>query len=188
MPNVVCFFLDRLPKIRRRLRRFTMNRDCPVQSPDKVSCCNASAPLDEIGYTNEIIEWFDWTHLDERWPKQCAACGYVFVADDNWQVASDFIYRRTDTGEELVWRDAPAGAMIDCHWMRPHWRGPDGLCLMVKLPNGCEWIVDGPAASQDDKSKAGWTRTGTPPNVTATPSILARDYHGFLRDGVLVDA
>lgn len=37
-------------------------------------------------------------------------------------------------------------------------------------------------------NREGWTITGTPPNLTATPSIHAvGDYHGWLRDGVLSD-
>ena len=31
-----------------------------------------------------------------------------------------------------------------------------------------------------------WTRTGVAPKLTAQPSILCQDYHGWLRDGVLV--
>jgi hypothetical protein len=84
-------------------------------------------------------------------------------------------------------REAPAGAMWDAHWFEDTWSGPDGRSLMVKLPFGHEWLIDGPSSSGGR-----WSRTGEPPKITVTPSILVKsergDYHGWLRDGVLVDA
>jgi hypothetical protein len=97
---------------------------------------------------------------------------------------------------------APPGAMWFADWLlnedgtmrsRPGHRPPDGHVLVVRVPSrlciGRDWNVDGPA-----NNCPGWTRTGTPPNVTARPSIgkyLADgsfDYHGWLRNGELVDA
>ncbi len=92
-----------------------------------------------------------------------------------------------DTGELLPLRGAPAGAM----WLAPwysEWgsqfwkeRG-GGPHLIVKTPGG-EWDVDSEASNGP-----GWQRSGEPPNVTATPSILCNQYHGWLREGKLVDA
>lgn len=73
---------------------------------------------------------------------------------------------------------APAGAM--------YFTRSGGL--VVRTPGG-DWHVDGPS-----KNGGRWTRSGEPPNVTANPSILqqnpsvycgTREYHGFLRNGVL---
>jgi hypothetical protein len=137
-------------------------------------------------------------HDDPRWPTECE-CGYKFTSTDSRTTTCHTIYRNAETGEEYLLRDAPAGAMWYADWMLggipPErvgpgtFRGPDGHCLMVQLPDGHEWCVDGPATNGP-----GWERTGTPPNVTAMPSIGRLDksggwiYHGWLRNGVLVDA
>jgi hypothetical protein len=75
--------------------------------------------------------------------------------------------------------------MWDAWWM-PSPKGPDGRYLVVRLPGNHEWAIDGP--SSQHREPGAWTRTGTPPRITASPSILAGDYHGWLRDGVLSDA
>lgn len=48
--------------------------------------------------------------------------------------------------------------------------GPDHLTVNAPEPSGGHW-----------------TRTGTPPTITASPSILTPRYHGFLQGGVLTD-
>ena len=147
---------------------------------------------------------------DPRWPKACR-CGYEFVHDDAWQDWQDPIWRRTDTGAEVTLRQhddrtegqlpsAPPGGSWDAWWMPAGWRGPDGIALMVRLPNGHDWHVDGRASNctrPEDRVHKCWVRTGDPRTGTVTAgkdgdtcaagagSILAGDYHGFLRDGVL---
>lgn len=122
-------------------------------------------------------------HDDPRWPAKCDQCGAPFPEFATWQVFQELIYRRADSGQEMTLRDAPPGAMWDAGW---YWeKGPDGKSLCVCLPPGGGldyWHVDGPA-----KGGGRWTRTGVPPNVTANPSILTPRYHGWLRDGRLVD-
>lgn len=133
---------------------------------------------------------------DPRWPARCA-CGYQFVADDHWQVFTDSIYRNEATGEEWPMRSLPPGAMYDAWWYRDEdgqprrgtgigtGTGHDGLCLCVCLPPGGGqdyWHVDAIA-----KNGPGWERTGIIPNITATPSIQTPRYHGWLRNGVLVE-
>ena len=76
----------------------------------------------------------------------------------------------------------------------------DGLHLMVNCPGTADgkgsahWYVDGRAGNGDPNSR-GWTRTGdpkaNPPTITANPSIQitrTNGYHGWLRNGKLVDA
>lgn len=123
----------------------------------------------------------DVSHDDPRWPQECP-CDYVFRDDDSWQHNLDRLHARADDrgGERFLLRDAPVGAMWDTPWCLPHWQGPDGRCLIVKLPDGSEWCVDGPATNGP-----GWTRTGDPPRITARPSIGSAGYHGWLTDGVL---
>ncbi len=144
---------------------------------------------------------------DPRWPQKCD-CGYVFepavmdwcpspdcqaetkrhkilVRGDQQQVFFDQLYRRVDSGQVGSLEELGPGCMWDAWWMGGDCKTPDGKQLNVILPNGDHWWIDGPA-----KGGGHWTRTGTPPKVTARPSIWAsqgtpRDYHGFLTDGVL---
>lgn len=192
MATVKCFWLKPRDRARRWLRRFTYSTDaqCPnhgtwghdamVQIEDAkikmladgcYECDSADVPRD-----------------DPRWPQACA-CGYQFRDSDLWQVHNQRIYVRQDTGEETTLRDAPPGAMWDAPWLPESHRGPDGRALVLMLPCNLEWTIDGPATNGP-----GWTRTGEPPNITANPSIgkLDKDgkwlYHGWLRNGGLIDA
>lgn len=62
--------------------------------------------------------------------------------------------------------------------------------LVMHLPDGSDWVVDGIARNMNGH---GWTVTGEPPLLTASPSIGKYNsdgsfsYHGWLRDGVLSD-
>lgn len=90
-------------------------------------------------------------HDDSRWPRACA-CGYEFQNDDNWYLDRDNLYRRGDTGTLVTLRDAPPGAMWDAHWMRhdgygDQYTGPDGIVLVVRLPDGSDWLVDSEASN-----------------------------------------
>jgi hypothetical protein len=97
------------------------------------------------------------------------------------------VYRHPETGQELRWSQAPVGAMA---YTDPSFgAGPDGKCLMVKVPANPDgsgeatWIVD-------DKRHA-WQRSGTPPDATAHPSIFINQphgWHGWLENGYLRDA
>lgn len=139
------------------------------------------------------------SHDDPNWPTHCEqGCGYVFTDDDHWQEWGDQLYRRTDTGELTTLRDAPPGACWDASWM-PFHRGPDGICLMVKCPNGRDWAVDSEASNCTRKGEPHqcWVRHGDPRERKVTVdkngdtcaagagSILAGDYHGFLQAGIL---
>jgi hypothetical protein len=50
--------------------------------------------------------------------------------------------------------------------------------IEVVCPNGDVWCPDRKSSNGD-----GWAVTGEWPNLTCTPSIVAGDYHGFLRGG-----
>jgi hypothetical protein len=128
----------------------------------------------------------DAEKADPRWPTHCD-CGYAFAPEDNWQVNVHTLYSSPQKNLLLcTLHDAPAGAMWDAPWFHGHGgghpRNPDGLYLVVRTPAG-DWLVDGPATNGP-----GWTRTGTPPLVTANPSIgfgNPMHMHGWLRNGVL---
>jgi hypothetical protein len=151
------------------------------------SYCNGIVLLDTIDYHEDIIHVQDQPpHDDPRWPAKCEKCDYVFKDDDYWQVFCDWIYRNAETGEELSFRDLPIGAMYHADWYPDDYRGPDGLALTVILPDKTPWTIDGYANPEGQaRIPHAWTRTGVPPKISASPSILTKGYHGWLKDGVL---
>lgn len=161
---------------------------------------------DDKGFRTAVPER---PHYDPNWPRTCARlCGYEFTEDDEWQAWSEALYRRTDTGElRVLHQGAPApeapsaepGACWDAWWM-PFSRGPDGLCLMVRCPDGHDWMVDSRASNcglPEDQVHKCWVRHGDPRECRVTVdkdgltcsagagSIATPNWHGFLRDGVL---
>ena len=50
--------------------------------------------------------------------------------------------------------------------------------IEVVCPNGEVWCIDRKSSNGD-----GWQVTGDWPDITCQPSIVAGDYHGFLRGG-----
>jgi hypothetical protein len=50
--------------------------------------------------------------------------------------------------------------------------------IEVVCPNGEVWCIDRKSSNGD-----GWTVAGEWPNITCSPSIVAGDYHGYLRNG-----
>ena len=209
MARIRCFLLEPTDRVRVKLRRYSHSNvgdECPLD-PGKYSYhtvalpfCEEEAERDEEGYitngTKSVLP-----HDDPRWPKTCD-CGYVFAESDKWQRFVELIYRRADTGEEMTLRDAPAGAMWYASWLDQFHVPQDAHNLVVKTPGG-DWAIDGPANNcsmkEDVKQEKHhcWVRTGTPPDVTAgkdgptcgagAGSIQAGSYHGFLREGWLVE-
>lgn len=183
---IECFFLEPTDQAEESLRRYCSGSDCPGDwSYHNVDVVIGRTTLadDTNGSGGDRHP-----HDDPRWPKSCT-CGYVFKDEDHWQHNIKRLFRRSDNGGLTTLRGAPVGAMWYADWLP--WKGPDGHCLVVKTPAG-DWPVDGPASNS--KSKVGWQRSGTPPNVTAHPSIgMGQDdkgrwtYHGWLRDGKLVE-
>lgn len=192
MTKIQCFMIEPTDRLRRKLRRYASGKKrgkCSAM-PGPEGYHNASAPFDVApavwtehdGFKSYSGGSDDAPPRDDpRWPTSCV-CGYIFQDADEWQLFNELLYVRKDTGEELTLRDAPPGAMWNAFWYPPAFgHGPDGLALMVMTPAG-EWHIDG-----ESSNGPGWTRTGTPPLVTARPSILIGNnrYHGFLTDGRL---
>lgn len=149
---------------------------------------------------------------DAQWPTACEGCG-IEIPDAIQQPWSLRIYRRADTGEERFLHSNPAvnaddvvcaepGASWNAWWMPWAKNQPDGIYLMVRLPNNHDWAVDSRASncgSPDDNVHRCWVRHGDPRECHVTVdkdgltcsagagSIQGGDWHGFLRDGVLVN-
>lgn len=178
-----CFLLEPTGEASLSLRRYTL-AGCPAGGGHEASTYIGTAPLVLAEHCIPNID-IDIDPADPRWPTHCAACGYAFQPDDPRQGWQEPLYRAPD-GRVCTVRpgDAPAGAMWVADWIPAgdEWSGPDGRCLMLRLPDGTDWMIDGPS-----RSGGRWMRTGEPPRITASPSIASPGYHGFLRDGVLTD-
>lgn len=180
MGEVNCFMLGETGRARRSLRRYcpsTEEKPCP--SPRGLRYHNALLALDEVPAADYYDTAQKWPMDDPRWPRACV-CGYSFTEDDEWQVFYETLYKRSDNDHVTTLGDAPVGAMWFADWMSKPFHGTDGHCLVVKLPDGYEWMVDGPA-----KDGGRWIRTGVPPLVSASPSIVTPNWHGFLTNGIL---
>lgn len=191
--GVKCFYLEPTDLDAIYLRRYSHEDG---QCAGRMSYHNAKARVEDRPDGDEIAvtEYAD----DPRWPTACS-CGYVFTEADVRQVFRDSIYRRSDTADLIPLRDAPPGAMWDATWMRDIWHGDDGRCLVVKLPNGNDWVIDSQCSNctmpedRGQKQHHCWIRHGEPPNITVDKngvtcgagagSIQSGSYHGFLVNG-----
>jgi hypothetical protein len=189
---IECFMLAPLPRVTRSLRRYAGIVEGATLCTGRYGYHNAETPLGELelavppdGTYERATEDDEVAHDDPRWPTRCE-CGYEFAADDHRQVREERLYSPTNGGPATTLDDAPPGAMWFAWWFSESCRGPDGKTLVLKTPGG-DWIIDHVASNGP-----GWTRTGTPPKVTARPSIgiggkpgEGWKYHGFLTDGRL---
>ncbi len=179
---ITCVFLRPVEYARETLRRYNSGACSSTLGFHDASAVIAKRFYKDNGYLGEPATGV--TNDDPRWPTRCP-CGYTFQPDDHRQHQLTRLLE-DDTGKlQVTLSEAPVGAMWYADWYP--WRGPDGHCLVVKTPGG-EWVVDGPAYSNGVETGSGWTRTGAVPKITASPSILIQDrYHGWLRDGCLVE-
>lgn len=196
--GIKCFFLEPLEpaRTRRWLRRYSSVTPC-----EQCGYHNAKVLLGDFdGEADELRE--RPPAEDPRWPASCP-CGYVFQDGDSRQLFTHHLFRRADTGELTTLHEAVPGAMWFAPWLSDcaEWKGPDGQTLIVRCPpDGHDWIVDGRASNctlPDYKVHKCWVRHGSPPNITVDKngvtcsagagSIQTRTWHGFLRNGELVE-
>jgi hypothetical protein len=191
-----CFLVKAVEEQEAWLRRYA-DGPCPLVPGDgSYHGAMTSIGRIELSYTKEgYIDSTDPSlyEEDERWPTTCE-CGYEFrVNDDPRQVMGRQLWENIAGERRMIdrpWRSKEhppmwePGAMFDAFWLGDWAKGPDGLHLSVVLPpDNHIWHVDGPSTSGGR-----WSRSGTPPDITATPSILTPKYHGFLQGGVLTDS
>lgn len=136
----------------------------------------------------------------------------VTLDNDEPYELKDTLYRRTDTGELQPLNDFGPGAMWFAPWLDNIYKPQLKHVLVVKTPGG-DWIIDSQASNctkpQKKVGEDGWTARrqedhhcwilhGEPPNVTVDKdgntceagggSIVCGGFHGFLRNGFLVNA
>lgn len=187
MDRLQCFWVEDTDRDALSLRRYCASDSKKCANP--MGHHDASVPVGEAPSGSSIRSSTGRPHEfvgDPRWPTHCS-CGYEFQPEDYWQVFRDSIYIRKETGETWAFRRLPAGAMYDAKWLHGEGGkrcGSDGIALHVVVPPGEDWgdhwHVDGGSSNGN-----GWDRTGTPPLITATPSIQTPRYHGYLRNGFL---
>jgi hypothetical protein len=200
MQPIKVFFLEPTDRYRLALRRYARRDDHPCAGSHGYH--NAMTPIGERAGNEPTTCDGDHPHDDPRWPTQCE-CGYVFADEDNWQLFTDRIYRRADTGEEMGLRDAPPGAVWNASWFVEGredsiWAGPDGRCLVARCPDGHDWMIDSRASNctmPDDTVHKCWVRHGRPEDGTlhvdkdgvtcaaGAGSIDTGTWHGFLHNG-----
>ena len=183
---------------RRDLRRYTWGRSdekyCPFY--EGTSYRGGHGAVATIGQVPESemerVRGDNWPHDDEHWPVQCEHCEYRFTDDDQWQRNDSAVYRRPDGFEFAYWgslKHIPPGTMWRVPWADEHMsvRHPQQVpSWCIVLPDGGEWITSQPASGGGY-----WTVNGTPPAIDVSPSIWHAQptgWHGFIRNGELVDA
>lgn len=210
------FWIECTDLVRVSLRRFTFSEHDGLISPDRQNCPasghghDASQQLLAEAPAREFIDVdkqghysvLNMTRDNPSWPKVCERCGLPFNDDAIWQTNADPLYRGAPDGQLYTLRSAPIGAMWDATWFdkAPYYTGPDGIALVVRLPNHHDWMIDARASNctmPDDNVHKCWIRHGDPRTQPVTVdkngvtcaagagSILAGDYHGFLQNGIL---
>lgn len=211
-PNrVQCFFLEPTEQVEVYLRRYTDDGgECSYVGNYGYHQAKLALPGvypdDEVWGVGRTVTaepskcpiQFD----DPRWPVQCH-CGFKFQDDVIRQFVTNGLWRTPD-GTLVTLRNAAPGAMWYATWLEDvkDWCGPDGKCLIVKLPNGSDWMIDSTASNctlPGERTHRCWVRHGVPPNITVDKnghtcgagagSIMSgegeKNYHGFLRNGWL---
>lgn len=196
---IKCFWLEPTDRERRYLRRYAGSSKCsgPMGYHDAMVFFDiVESAMGPDGYWKDCGQTAEDFKGHPLWPARCG-CGYEFKPKDEWQLFTKHLYCRMDTGEETTLYDAPDGAMWDAFWMPSAEKHPDGRYIICRVPKGHDWSIDGQASNctRPGEPHQCWVRHGIPPNLTVDKngdtcaagagSILTKDWHGFLRDGVL---
>lgn len=209
---VQTFWLEQTDRVLNGLRRYAGGKACsgPMGYHDAIAFLGSGPGVyTEDGHL-KLTAGVGVPHDDPRWPTKCASCEYTFVEDDPFQEWQDRIWVRTDNGQERILRAhidqnspipaAEAGACWNASWMSPV--SEDDIYLMVRCPDLHDWAVDSRASNctlPDDSVHRCWIRHGDPRECHVTVdkngatcsagagSIQTPNWHGFLRNGELVE-
>lgn len=158
----------------------------PIGVRHEVSFYHETKPMISIPITKEEYEnEGKWEIFRQKYP-QYSDYSISFSADHKWNTEDGTNKHPGD----MYWADwchfgennDKCNYWDDCHDPRGH--------LIVVLPNGTAFDTMSIASNCcSAKQKTGhrcWTMTGEAPNITLTPSILNGNWHGYLRNGELV--
>lgn len=187
MSEVQCFLIEPSDRNGRWLRRYTAALTAGWNCASGYHQAAVRIEDGSRGEETPVASFKD----DPRWPKKCEKCDREFIGEDTRQIFALALYKTPDGREVTLHESPPAGiesAPAGAMWLSDWCPGPKkhpGPFLWVMLPNRAgAWCLDGNSSG----GGGGWTRTGTPPLVTANPSIHAvGQYHGWLRDGKLIE-
>lgn len=103
----------------------------------------------------------------------------------------DMWYARGDDGQ-VVSEERRRGMHLTAHyWAHNAGRPPIMVLLPQRYSTGPglqEFCVDGQCHNGERGYYDGWTVSGTPPQITVSPSInMVGSYHGYLQNGVVTD-
>lgn len=132
-----------------------------------------------------VGSWPGYESLAGAWPPELHQLSNSFVPPGSlWECP--WFFDPLDPGDAASLEERIANAsqpgyngILSEHYLRDHARTRPPLC--VKLPNHWDWMMD-----QTSSNGTGWiVTTAGPPyeDVTASPSIVAPGYHGFLQNG-----
>lgn len=194
MAAVRCFLLTPTDRVARWLRRSTSALAVGVRLCEPAGVHEAATRIEDgplvLGEGGAIgTEPLNWPPEDPRWPKKCRHCDHAFPGLRGGQLLYHRLYRTPEWNLVVTCpapppgiNAAPVGAMWFSEWQGNRgFQGPDGRCLCLMTPEG-EWCIDAPGS---DRST--WTRTGTPPDVTVTPSVRFDRWRGKVENGFLID-
>lgn len=192
--EIPCFLIVPTGRI---MRACTRTRISTVCSGNKEHSCYATGY--DVPANTDIP--FPAHSIPDYAPANCKHCGSQLDAIDG--VITNFWspeYKRIDTGETFPFCESPVGAIWHEKDLDDIFTGPDGKCYAVNTPGG-KWYIDRRASNctlPNDNVHKCWIRHGEAPNFTVDKnghtcsagagSIQIGNYHGFLRNGVLIDA
>ena len=199
--DIKCFLIEKTNDTFRFLRRYASGSECPAEG---YSWHDAEIPIEDgIGDADQTRGGADdillIKELKDQFPEKCK-CGYEFKETDIWQIFRERKYR-DERGNFYTLNNAQVGAIWRATWYEdmPSMCGLDGKAYMVKTPGG-DWHIDGQASNctkPEDNVHKCWCRHGEAPNFTVDKngntcnagggSILKGNYHGFLRNGYLIN-
>jgi len=216
MEPISCFMVEPTGGATVALRRYTkigVGEDRAKDCPGGGGYHDALYPLEGIvpvELDDECIFRVDTPEVaddDPRWPTVCSKCQMPFIdGQDPKQVFTEVLYGDA-AGNTWTQRELPPGAIWEAKWMGDWARiNGSGPTLVIKLPGGHEWTPGGQASNCGRKgeplgSHDCWCVHGTAPALTidknpepgrttctaGAGSIASRNWHGFLRDGKLVE-
>lgn len=180
-------------------------------------CRNDHDTTEVLGLLDEdaTVEWSDTC----RWPESCSTCGQVFDYLDedccSRSMSRSPEYRCPATGQVVLVRDLPLGALFDCGYGRerggvslvcviPGQQRPQGVHTLHDVPVGVHhWHIDERASncgSPEDNTHFCWCRHGDPHKpetvhvdkscetcTAGAGSIAVPGFHGFLHNGAVTE-
>lgn len=176
-----CFLVKETNRYQYRLRRYCSITDGIEKCP-KGSYHDASVVIGIVERSDHpVIESVELDDLgDEPWPTHCDSCGMEF-GFSHCQRWYDQMFCAED-GREWPIRELPPGAIFHASWRDDVDKPKDGKAWAVILPDRQTWYID-----SEPNNGGRWIRSGEPPLLTVSPSILTPGYHGFLKNGILTD-